>query len=149
VVALACCLHGSGARGCPDPPAVVSPNDDLDVGERTRVDAHDVRALPSGRARGSSSSSRSIITAVRHDDDEEDDDEGNVGEITTEIEKNLSVDAASLMGKRRLVFIFGLAAVEGQKRRIRERSCVYTTRVSHVSQQGCLVAGCLRAFDPS
>jgi hypothetical protein len=61
----------------------VSPNDDLNVGECTRVDAHDVRALPSGRARGSGSSS--IITAVRHDDD----DDGNVGEIATEIEKNL------------------------------------------------------------
>lgn len=139
MVALACFLHGGGgARGCPGPPAVVSLNDDLNVGECTRVDAHDVRALPSGRARGSSSS-RSI-TAVRHDD-EEDDDEGNVGEIATEIEK---MYAASLMGKRRLVFIFGLAAVEGRKRRIRERWCVYTTRVSHVSQQGCLVAGCLR-----
>ena len=72
-VALACCLQGSGARGCPDLPAVVASNDDLNVGECTRVDAHDVRALPSGRARGSVSSSRSssiIITAVRHDDDE-------------------------------------------------------------------------------
>ena len=72
-VALACCLQGSSARGCPDLPAVVAPNDDLNVGKSTRVDAHDVRALPSGRARGSgsrSSSSSSIITAVRHDDDE-------------------------------------------------------------------------------
>ena len=69
-VALACCLQGSSARGCPDLPAIVAPNDDLNVGECTRVDAHDVRTLPSGRARGSSSSSR-ITTAVRHDDDDE------------------------------------------------------------------------------
>jgi hypothetical protein len=28
---------------------VVSPDDDLDIRERTRVDTHDVRALPGGQ----------------------------------------------------------------------------------------------------
>lgn len=45
IVAFAFCGYGGGARGCPDTPAVAAPDDDLDIRERTRVDAHDVRAL--------------------------------------------------------------------------------------------------------
>jgi hypothetical protein len=41
-VALALSRYGSGARGCPDTPAVVIPNDDLNVCKSTRIDVHDV-----------------------------------------------------------------------------------------------------------
>jgi hypothetical protein len=75
--------------GCPHPgpsAMVVIPNDDLNVGERTSVNVHDVRPLSSERraarsvssSSSSSSSSRSIITAVRHDDDDDDDDDDDV-----------------------------------------------------------------------
>lgn len=88
-MALACCLHGGSARGCPDTPAVVAPDDDLNVGECARVDAHDVRALPGGRTRGSSSSG--IITAVRHDDGDnegwEEEEGGEMGDGDTQYER--------------------------------------------------------------
>ena len=45
IMGFAFCGYGRGARGCPDTPAVAAPDDDLDIRERTRVDAHDVRAL--------------------------------------------------------------------------------------------------------
>lgn len=42
VVSIACHRHGGSPRGCADAATVMAPYDDLDVRERTRVDAHDV-----------------------------------------------------------------------------------------------------------
>jgi hypothetical protein len=52
-------LCGSGARGRPDAPSVVTPDDDLDIRKSTRVDAHNVRAR---RLRGLTN----VIAAVGH-----------------------------------------------------------------------------------
>ena len=49
IVAFAFCGYGGRARGCPDTPVAAAPDDDLDIRECTRVDAHDVRALLHGR----------------------------------------------------------------------------------------------------
>ena len=49
---LACCCRGGTRRRRrrrgPDPAAVVSPYDNLDMRERARVDAHDIRVLTVG-----------------------------------------------------------------------------------------------------
>jgi len=49
IIAFAFCGYGGCARGRPDTPVAAAPDDDLDIRECARVDAHDVRALLHGR----------------------------------------------------------------------------------------------------